>query len=220
MEVNDQISKYQAEFYTESAHDAYINIQRLLNNYVTEINSLENAINNEIKYRRQSKKERMKLPLAVFLGFLGVITILLTLGLLGVSGYSFYIWYTKGTLPEFVPFEIKPLILGIIAFVAFVLFLILTCKIYAGRSIVGRKLNLKKARKELKFKKETGDKLTSTLTVYPDVYEGVHRLLVRTKRNPLGKLIIDEDDKKAIDSVKSFCATSEEATTAYKLNKK
>ena len=42
--VNETISLSEnqiAEYYTENLHDAFINIQRLLNNYNTKINCLE-----------------------------------------------------------------------------------------------------------------------------------------------------------------------------------
>ena len=48
-------------------------------------------------------------------------------------------------------------------------------------------------------------------------YEQINKVLVRTKRHPLGKILIDADDKTAIDNVKSFCASSEEATKTYKV---
>ena len=93
MEINDQLSKYQAEYYTENLHDAFINVQRLLNTYNTKINALEDAISEEITYRKQSKKQRMKKFGAIFLGFLGFLHILITIALLGVVGYVGYNYY-------------------------------------------------------------------------------------------------------------------------------
>ena len=93
MEINDQLSKYQAEYYTENLHDAFINVQRLLNTYNTKINCLEDAISEEITYRKQSKKQRMKKFGARFLGFLGFLHILITIALLGIVGYVGYNYY-------------------------------------------------------------------------------------------------------------------------------
>lgn len=215
MQVNDQISKYQAEFYTESVHDAYINVQRLLNKYTQNVISLEDSINNEIKYRKQSKKERMKKPAAVLLLLLGLIFLVVTVASFGVGGYSAYLFATNGTLPSIIPFTIEPLYLAIIGLVAGILFLIITINIFKRRALVGRKLNLKKAQKELEEKKEITSQLTATITSYPTVYERVHKLLVRTKKNPLGKLIINAEDKETIDIVKHFTNVSEEATSKY-----
>ena len=217
MQVNDQISKYQAEFYTESVHDAYINVQRLLNNYVAQVNSLEDAIRNEIDYRQKTKKQRMKKAGAVFLFLIGFIFLILTLAAFGVGGYSAYLHFTNGTLPEIVPFEIKTLYLAGIGAAAGIILLVITCSIFKRRKLVGVKLNLKKAQKALEEKKEVVDKLTATLTSYPTINDNVRRLLVKTKRNPLGKILIDEKDKETIDSVKAFCAVSEETTEKYKL---
>ena len=213
MEVNDQLSRYQAEFYVENVHDAFVNVQRLLNDYNAKINCISDAIDEEIVYRRQSKKQRMKKAGAVILLLWGLIHILLTLVLLAATGYSAYIWYTNGTLPEFVPYP--PLYVAIAGLVLYLLVLIITCKIFARRRIVGRRLNIKKARKTLTAKKERADALTNVLTSYPLVYEGIQKVLIKTKRHPLGKILISLDDKNAIDDVKSFCAHSEEATKTY-----
>ena len=94
---------------------------------------------------------------------------------------------------------------------------ILTCKIYKRRSVVGRRLKVKKARKALKAKKKVADELTRTMTLYPMFYEQMNKVLVRTKRHPLGKIIIDAEDKTAIDNVKGFCASSEEAVKRYQI---
>ena len=60
MEVNDQLSRYQAEYYVETVHDAFVNVQRLLNNYNVKINCLTDAIEEEKQYRKQTKKQRMR----------------------------------------------------------------------------------------------------------------------------------------------------------------
>ena len=71
-------------------------------------------------------------------------------------------------------------------------------------------------KKKLKAKIKRAEQLTAVLTTYPIIYEQINKVLVRTKRHPLGKILIDAEDKTAIDNVKSFCATSEEATKTYK----
>lgn len=215
MQVNDQISRYQAEFYTESVHDAFVNVQRLLNDYTSQINCIEDSIEEEKTYRKQTRRQRMKKPAAVFLLLIGLIFILLTIALLGATGYAGYTWYTKGTLPEVVPFE--PLVAAIIGLVAYVIVLIITVNIFKARRAVGRRLNIKKAKKILKGKIEIAEKLTETIASYPDIYEKIHILLVKTKRHPLGKVLIDKQDKEAIDTVKSFCYTSESATKLYEI---
>jgi hypothetical protein len=214
MEINDQLSKYQAEYYTENLHDAFINVQRLLNNYNTKINCLEDAISEELTYRKQSKKQRMKKFGARFLGFIGFLFILLTIALLGVAGYVGYNLYLDNA---YVFYGFNGLYVAIAAFVAFVIAFILTCKIYKRRSVVGRRLKVKKARKALKAKKKVADELSRVMTLYPMFYEQMNKVLVRTKRHPLGKIIIDAEDKTAIDNVKGFCANSEEAVKRYQI---
>ena len=76
---------------------------------------------------------------------------------------------------------------------------------------------IKKAKKNLKRKIKTAEALTKVLTNYPYIYEAIHKTLVRTKRHPLGKIIVSDEDKIAIDSVKAFCSSSEEATKIYSL---
>lgn len=213
MEINDQLSKYQAEYYTENLHDAFINVQRLLNTYNTKINCLEDAISEEITYRKQSKKQRMKKFGARFLGFLGFLHILITIALLGIVGYVGYNYYLDNA---YTFYNFNGLYVAGAALVAYIIFLIITVKIYKRRRIVGRRLNIKKARKSLKVKKQVAEALTKTMTLYPLYYEQINKVLVRTKRHPLGKIIIDAEDKTAIDNVKSFCASSEEATKTYK----
>ena len=85
MKINDQLSRYQAEYYVETAHDAFVNVQRLLNDYNFAINSITDAIEAEKVYRRHTKKERMKKPGAVILLLWGLIHILLTIALLGLT---------------------------------------------------------------------------------------------------------------------------------------
>ena len=213
MEINDQLSKYQAEYYTENLHDAFINIQRLLNTYNTKINCLEDAISEEITYRKQSKKQRMKKFGARFLGFWGFLHILITIALLGIVGYVGYNYYLDNA---YTFYNFNGLYVAGAALVAYIIFLIITVKIYKRRRIVGRRLNIKKARKSLKVKKQVAEALTKTMTLYPLYYEQINKVLVRTKRHPLGKILIDAEDKTAIDNVKAFCATSEEATKTYK----
>ena len=213
MEINDQLSKYQAEYYTENLHDAFINVQRLLNTYNTKINCLEDAISEEITYRKQSKKQRMKKFGARFLGFLGFLHILITIALLGIVGYVGYNYYLDNA---YTFYNFNGLYVAGAALVAYIIFLIITVKIYKRRRIVGRRLNIKKARKSLKVKKQVAEALTKTMTLYPLYYEQINKVLVRTKRHPLGKILIDAEDKTAIDNVKSFCASSEEATKTYK----
>lgn len=213
MEINDQLSKYQAEYYTENLHDAFINVQRLLNTYNTKINALEDAISEEITYRKQSKKQRMKKFGARFLGFWGFLHILITIALLGVVGYVGYNYYLDNA---YTFYNYNGLYVAIAALVAYIIFLIITVKIFKRRRIVGRRLNIKKARKSLKVKKQVAEALTKTMTLYPLYYEQINKVLVRTKRHPLGKILIDAEDKTAIDNVKSFCASSEEATKTYK----
>ena len=212
MEINDQLSKYQAEYYTENLHDAFINVQRLLNTYNTKINALEDAISEEITYRKQSKKQRMKKFGARFLGFWGFLHILITIALLGVVGYVGYNYYLDNA---YTFYNYNGLYVAIAALVAYIIFLIITVKIFKRRRIVGRRLNIKKARKSLKVKKQVAEALTKTMTLYPLYYEQINKVLVRTKRHPLGKILIDAEDKTAIDNVKSFCASSEEATKTY-----
>ena len=214
MEINDQLSKYQAEYYTEGLHDAFINIQRLLNNYNAKINCLEDAISEELTYRKQTKKQRMKKFGARFLGFIGFLFILLTLALLGIAGYVGYNYYLDNA---YVFYGFNGLYVAIGAFVAFVISWILTSKIYKRRSVVGRRLKVKKARKTLKAKKIVANELSRTMTLYPRYYEQMNKVLVRTKRHPLGKIIIDAEDKEAIDNVKTFCAKSEEAVKRYQV---
>lgn len=213
MEINDQLSKYHAEYYTENLHDAFINVQRLLNTYNTKINCLEDAISEEITYRKQSKKQRMKKFGARFLGFWGFLHILITIALLGIVGYVGYNYYLDNA---YTFYNFNGLYVAGAALVAYIIFLIITVKIYKRRRIVGRRLNIKKARKSLKVKKQVAEALTKTMTLYPLYYEQINKVLVRTKRHPLGKIIIDAEDKTAIDNVKSFCASSEEATKTYK----
>ena len=213
MEINDQLSKYQAEYYTENLHDAFINVQRLLNTYNTKINALEDAISEEITYRKQSKKQRMKKFGARFLGFWGFLHILITIALLGVVGYVGYNYYLDNA---YTFYNYNGLYVAIAALVAYIIFLIITVKIFNRRRIVGRRLNIKKARKSLKVKKQVAEALTKTMTLYPLYYEQINKVLVRTKRHPLGKILIDAEDKTAIENVKSFCASSEEATKTYK----
>ena len=213
MEINDQLSKYQAEYYTENLHDAFINVQRLLNTYNTKINCLEDAISEEITYRKQSKKQRMKKFGARFLGFLGFLHILITIALLGIVGYVGYNYYLDNA---YTFYNFNGLYVAGAALVAYIIFLIITVKIYKRRRIVGRRLNIKKARKSLKVKKKVAEALTKTMTLYPLYYEQINKVLVRTKRHPLGKILIDAEDKTAIENVKSFCASSEEATKTYK----
>ena len=213
MEINDQLSKYQAEYYTENLHDAFINVQRLLNTYNTKINALEDAISEEITYRKQSKKQRMKKFGAIFLGFWGFLHILITIALLGVVGYVGYNYYLDNA---YTFYNYNGLYVAIAALVAYIIFLIITVKIFNRRRIVGRRLNIKKARKSLKVKKQVAEALTRTMTLYPLYYEQINKVLVRTKRHPLGKILIDAEDKTAIENVKSFCASSEEATKTYK----
>lgn len=212
MEINDQLSKYQAEYYTENLHDAFINVQRLLNTYNTKINALEDAISEEITYRKQSKKQRMKKFGAIFLGFWGFLHVLITIALLGVVGYVGYNYYLDNS---YTFYNYNGLYVAIAALVAYIIFLIITVKIFKRRRIVGRRLNIKKARKSLKVKKQVAEALTKTMTLYPLYYEQINKVLVRTKRHPLGKILIDAEDKTAIDNVKSFCASSEEATKTY-----
>ena len=214
MEINDQLSKYQAEYYTENLHDAFINVQRLLNTYNTKINALEDAISEEITYRKQSKKQRMKKFGAIFLGFWGFLHILITIALLGVVGYVGYNYYLDNA---YTFYNYNGLYVAIAALGAYIIFLIITVKIFNRRRIVGRRLNIKKARKSLKVKKQVAEALTKTMTLYPLYYEQINKVLVRTKRHPLGKILIDAEDKTAIDNVKSFCASSEEATKTYKV---
>ena len=214
MEINDQLSKYQAEYYTENLHDAFINVQRLLNTYNTKINCLEDAISEEITYRKQSKKQRMKKFGARFLAFWGFLHVLLTIALLGIVGYVGYNYYLDNA---YTFYNFNGLYVAGAALVAYIVFLIITVKIYKRRRLVGRRLNIKKARKSLKAKKQVADALTKTMTLYPLYYEQINKVLVRTKRHPLGKILIDADDKTAIDNVKSFCASSEEATKTYKV---
>ena len=213
MEINDQLSKYQAEYYTENLHDAFINVQRLLNTYNTKINCLEDAISEEITYRKQSKKQRMKKFGARFLGFWGFLHILITIALLGIVGYVGYNYYLDNA---YTFYNFNGLYVAGAALVAYIIFLIITVKIYKRRRIVGRRLNIKKARKSLKVKKQVAEALTKTMTLYPLYYEQINKVLVRTKRHPLGKILIDAEDKTAIENVKSFCASSEEATKTYK----
>ena len=214
MEINDQLSKYQAEYYTEGLHDAFINIQRLLNNYNAKINCLEDAISEEITYRKQSKKQRMKKFGARFLGFIGFLFILVTLALLGAAGYIGYNLYLDRAYKFF---GYNGLYVAVAAFVGFIIAWILTSKIYKRRSVVGRRLKIKKARKTLKAKKVVADELSKVMTLYPRYYEQMNKVLVRTKRHPLGKIIIDAEDKEAIDNVKAFCASSEEAVKRYQV---
>lgn len=224
MQVNDQISKYQAEFYTEGAHDAFINIQRLMNNYVLEINNTERAIENELKYRKETKKERMRKFGAILLLILGIIFVVLTIAVFLVAAHSFCKHFNLLELPE-IPVvgellkNFEPLHIGIIGAAAFVVFLILTCLIFARRKIVGKKYNIKKAKKNLKKYRKVVDLLTATITSYPTVYEGVHKLLVKTKKHPLGKLIVNAEDVAIIESVKDFMNVSEETTKTYQLEK-
>ena len=213
MEINDQLSKYQAEYYTENLHDAFINVQRLLNTYNTKINCLEDSISEEITYRKQSKKQRMKKFGARFLGFLGFLHILITIALLGIVGYVGYNYYLDNA---YTFYNFNGLYVAGAALVAYIIFLIITVKIYKRRRIVGRRLNIKKARKSLKVKKQVAEALTKTMTLYPLYYEQINKVLVRTKRHHIGKILIDAEDKTAIDNVKSFCASSEEATKTYK----
>ena len=163
MQVNDQISRYQAEFYTENVHDAFVNVQRLLNDYNAQINCIEDSIEEEKTYRKQTKKQRMKKPGAVFLFLLGSIFFILKTAALAVAGYAGYIWYTNGTLPEVVPFE--PLIAAAIGLGAYIILLIITVKIFNRRKVVGRRLNIKKAKKILKGKVEIANKLQFLLTL-------------------------------------------------------
>ena len=214
MEVNDQLSRYQAEFYVESAHDAFVNVQRLLNNYNAKINCITDAIEEEKVYRKQTKKQRMKKPAAVFLGFIGFIFLLVTLTLLGAAGYVGYNWYLDNA---YTFYGYNGLYVAGAALAAFLIFFIITRKILKRRKVVGRKLKIKKAKKNLKRKIKRANILTQVLTDYPYIYEAIHKVLVKTKRHPLGKLIINEEDKKAIDSVKEFCYKSEEATKIYSL---
>ena len=213
MEINDQLSKYQAEYYTENLHDAFINVQRLLNTYNTKINCLEDAISEEITYRKQSKKQRMKKFGARFLGFLGFLHILITIALLGIVGYVGYNYYLDNA---YTFYNFNGLYVAIAALVAYIIFLIITVKIFNRRKVVGRRLKIKKAKKSLKVKKQVAEALTKTMTLYPLYYEQINKVLVRTKRHPLGKILIDAEDKTAIENVKSFCASSEEATKTYK----
>ena len=214
MEINDQLSKYQAEYYTENLHDAFINVQRLLNTYNTKINCLEDAISEEITYRKQSKKQRMKKFAARFLGFWGFLHILITIALLGVVGYVGYNYYLDNA---YTFYGYNGLYVAVAALIAYIIVLFITCKIFAWRRVVGRRLKIKKAKKNLKRKIKTAEALTKVLTNYPYIYEAIHKTLVRTKRHPLGKIIISEEDKIAIDSVKAFCSSSEEATKIYSL---
>lgn len=214
MEINDQLSKYQAEYYTENLHDAFINVQRLLNNYNTKINCLEDAISEELTYRKQSKKQRMKKFAAVFLGFLGFLHILITIALLGIVGYVGYNYYLDNS---YVFYNFNGLYVAAAALVAYIIFLIITIAIFKRRRIVGRRLNIKKAKKSLKVKKAIANALSQTMTLYPLYYEQINKVLVRTKRHPLGKILIDGEDKVAIDNVKSFVASSEEATKTYQI---
>ena len=142
MEINDQLSKYQAEYYTENLHDAFINVQRLLNTYNTKINALEDAISEEITYRKQSKKQRMKKFGAIFLGFWGFLHVLITIALLGVVGYVGYNYYLDNS---YTFYNYNGLYVAIAALVAYIIFLIITVKIFKRRRIVGRRLNIKKA---------------------------------------------------------------------------
>lgn len=224
MQVNDQISKYQAEFYTEGAHDAFINVQRLMNNYVLEINNTEKAIENELKYRKETKKQRMRKFGAILLFLLGLIFLVLTVAVFLVAAHSLCTNFNILTLPELpVVGEFlkgyNPLHIGIIGLVAFIVLLIITCKIFARRKIVGRKYNIKKAKKNLKKYRKVVDVLTATITSYPTIYEGVHKLLVKTKTHPLGKLILNAEDVEIIESVKTFMNVSEETTKTYQLEK-
>ena len=230
MEVNDQLSRYQAEYYVETVHDAFVNVQRLLNDYNFAINSITDAIAEEKVYRKQTKKQRMRKFGAVLLLLIGIINILVTIALLAFTGYIAYNWQTGETLPyisdvatyvtDFVKANVEvlsdPLYLTIAGGVVYLVFLIITCKIFSRRRKVGRKLNIKKAKKKLKAKIKRAESLTAVLTTYPIIYEEINKVLVRTKRHPLGKIILSVEDKKAIDDVKHFCACSEEATKTYK----
>jgi len=223
MEINDQLSRYQAEYYVETAHDAFVNVQRLLNNYNFAINSISDAITAEKVYRKQTRKERMKKAGAVFLLLLGLIHVILTIGLLAVTAYAVYNWQTGKTIQYLSTvmdeinklLNLEPLFIVIICGVVYLVFLIITCKIFCRRRKVGRKLNIKKAKKNLKIKTKHAEALTNVLTTYPIIYEEINKVLIKTKRHPLGKIIITAEDKKAIDDVKNFCACSEEATKTY-----
>ena len=167
---------------------------------------------------------------AILLLLIGLINILITIALLAFTGYVVYNWQTGETLPyisevvkiasDFITGYVSefsdPLYLSIAGGVVYLVFLIITCKIFSRRRKVGRKLNIKKAKKKLKAKIKRAEQLTAVLTTYPIIYEQINKVLVRTKRHPLGKIIISEEDKKAIDAVKNFCAASEEATKIYK----
>lgn len=222
MQVNDQISRYQAEFYTEGAHDAFINVQRLMNNYVLLIDNTEKSIENELQYRKQTKKQRMRKFGAIVLLLLGLIHVVLTIALLAVSAHALCTHFDLVSLPE-IPVVgeflkgFEPLHVGIVGLVAYIVFLVITCKIFARRRIVGRKYNIKKAKKSLKKNRKIVDTLTATITSYPTVYERVHKLLVKTKKHPLGKLILNEEDVETVELVKSFINVSEEATSTYNL---
>ena len=223
MEINDQLSRYQAEYYVETAHDAFVNVQRLLNNYNFAINSISDAITAEKVYRKQTRKERMKKAGAVFLLLLGLIHVILTIGLLAVTAYAVYNWQTGKTIQYLSTvmdeinklLNLEPLFIVIICGIVYLVFLIITCKIFCRRRKVGRKLNIKKAKKNLKIKTKHAEALTNVLTTYPIIYEEINKVLIKTKRHPLGKIIITAEDKKAIDDVKNFCACSEEATKTY-----
>lgn len=223
MEINDQLSRYQAEYYVENGHDAFVNVQRLLNDYNFAINSITDAIEAEKVYRRHTKKERMKKPGAVFLLILGLIHVLLTIVLLGLTAYAVYVWQFNETLPFIEDIykliadniELEPLYLTIILGIIYLVFLIITCKIFCRRRKVGRKLNIRKAKKNLKKKIKKANALTQILNNYPIIYEAINKVLIKTKRHPLGKLIINSEDKKAIDDVINFCKCSEEATKTY-----
>lgn len=225
MKINDQLSRYQAEFYVETAHDAYVNVQRLLNDYNFEINSITDAIEDEKVYRRHSKKLRMKKFGARFLWVLGFINVLVTIVLLALTGYAVFRWQTETAIKGIDEYykliadnlNFEPLFLVIIFGLAYLLFLIITCKIFSRRRKVGRKLNIRKAKKNLKRKIKAANALTEVLTTYPIIYEEINKVLIKTKRHPLGKIIIVEEDLKAVEDVKKFRIASEEATKAYSL---
>lgn len=223
MKINDQLSRYQAEYYVETAHDAFANVQRLLNDYNFAINSITDAIEAEKVYRRHTKKERMKKPGAVILLLWGLIHILLTIALLGLTVYAAYTWQTGNSIKYVADaykiitdnLHFEPLYIAIILGVVYLFFLIITCKIFSRRCKVGRKLNIRKAKKNLKNKVKRANALTAVLTTYPLIYEEINRVLIKTKKHPLGKIIITEEDKKAIEDVKKFRSTTEEATKTY-----
>lgn len=214
MEVNDQLSRYQAEYYVETVHDAFVNVQRLLNNYNVKINCLTDAIEEEKQYRKQTKKQRMRKPGAVFLFLIGFIFVLATIALLAAAGYTGYNYYLDNA---YTFYGYNGLYVAVAALIAYIIVLFITCKIFAWRRVVGRRLKIKKAKKNLKRKIKTAEALTKVLTNYPYIYEAIHKTLVRTKRHPLGKIIVSDEDKIAIDSVKAFYSSSEEATKIYSL---